>query len=879
MFLPLLRRILRLPLPRTDQRSAPADVDAELEFHLQMRVQELMTQGCSESEARAEALRRFGDFTEARSTLVRQGGSRALRRRWVVWLEDLGQDLRLALRGIRHRPGLAVTATVTLALGLGLTTTVLAVVNRLVLHPLPYPGAERFAMVWLADDRTAMQISPTLRMLGAWRARSAGLEWIEAHNQEELLLESGETAELVPTRSVTPGLLPALGAGVVLGRGIEPSDTTAGAPPVALLSWGAWQRRFGGVRDAIGSPVRLDGKIATVVGVVERGFDLTPMDGGTRAEFWLPLGGPGKDEESAAILLRRRPGITPASVTGELRAALAAEGITSDLLEKFKPTSSDPGEFADEDRERGLWLLTLAVGLVLGVACANVAALLLGQSAVRAREFGVRAALGAGRGRVMRQLITEATFLGGLGGAAGLAVAHAALWLTRVTRPENLLTLDDVAIDPQVMFLALGLTLLVAILFGLAPAWAASRTDAATAMVGRIQRSMDNRFSRSLRSVLVIGQLAASLALVSGAGLLLKSFVAQRNLPLGLDPVGLGWVDIDISSRVVPVSAERAAITEQALAAVAAMPGVEAATLAGDSPLGYGVMNAEFLIDGRPLPGQPTSVLIPTRSIGPGYFETIGSHLVRGRSPDSRPGSTEIVIDAVTARQFFPGGDAIGSRIRFSREAPWRTIVGVAPEQRTLLGAFQTGPFVFVPLDSGERSGAVILRARGSLSLERVSAFIRGVDSRIRIRSVQTAEAALAERLAGRRFTMTIVMGFAGLALLLAAVGLYGVVALAVTQRAYEIGVRMALGAHPAKVRLLVLREGAIRVIIGLALGLLLVAGSGRLLRGLLSGASTWDPAVWAGAAAVLAVAGILACWVPARRASRIDPMIALRAE
>jgi len=875
--LPLWRRLFRLPTP--DPRRAAAEVDSELEFHLQMRVDELVALGMTEDDARTEALRRFGNLGHARGELTRDGASRARRSRLALWIEDLRQDLRLSLRSIRRRPVLAAVATVTLALGLGLTTTVLAVVNRLVLHPLPYPGSDRFATVWLASDQTAMRISPTVRMLGAWRAHAPGAEWIEAHSEEQLLLEGGDVAELVQTRTVTPGLLPALGARVAVGRGIEPVDTTAGAPLVTVLSWGAWQRRFGGEQDALGRTVRLDGKIATVVGVLPKGFDLSPMDGRARAEFWLPLGGPGKGEESASMLVLRRPGVPVETITAELGAALTAEGITSDLLERFRPRASDPGEFADEDRERTLWLLTLAVALVLAIACANVAALLLGQAAVRAREFGVRAALGAGRGRVMRQLVTEAGLLGTLGGVAGFAVANAALWLMRATRPENLLTLDDVALDPRVTLVELGLTLAVAILFGLAPAWAVSRADASAALVGRVKRSLDSRFGRSLRSALVVGQLAASLVLVCGAGLLVRSFVAERNIPVGFEPAGLGWVKFSLSERLVPNAAERVAIAEEARAAVSRMPELGTVALAGDSPLGYGIIQGEFLIDGRPLPDRETESLIPFNQIGPGYFEAIGARLEAGRPPDPKAAATEVVIDAATARQFFPAGDAVGSRIRYGRTNPWKTIVGVAPRQRALIGAFEDAPFVFELPWEGAGMETLIVRATGDVPLQRISALVRATDPRIRIRSAETAESALDERLAGRRFTMTIMIGFAILALLLAAVGLYGVVALAVSQRTYEMGVRIALGAAPSRVRLLVLREGGVRVAIGLGLGFVLLIALGRLLRGLLSDVHAWDPVVWGAAAAALALAGVLACWIPARRASRTDPMIAIRAE
>ena len=616
----------------------------------------------------------------------------------------------------------------TLALGLGLTTTVLAVVNRLVLHPLPYPGSDRFASVWLAANQTAMRVSPTLGMLGAWRAHSPGAEWIEAHSREELLLEEGETAELVQTRSVTPGLLPALGARISAGRGIEPSDTAAGAPPVVVLSWGAWQRRFGGSRNLIGRTVRLDGKMATVVGVLEKGFDLSPMDGSARAEFWLPLGGPGTREESAWILLRRRAGVPVDVITTGLVAALEAEGVTSDLLESFHPIVYDPFEFGDENRDRTIWLLTLAVALVLAVACANVAALLLGQAAVRTREFGVRAALGAGRGRVMRQLVTEAALLGGLGGGAGLAVAQGALWLMRVTRPENLLTLDDVTLDPRVTLAELGLTMLVAILFGIAPAWAASRTDAAAALVGRVKRSLDTRFGRSLRSGLVVAQLAASLVLVSGAGLLVRSFIAERSIPLGFEPAGLGWVSLSLTERVVPAAGGARGHSRRGTRRHC--PDAGGAGRRARRRFAGRLRHPPRRIPDRwpTIAGSADRNADPFPAVGADYFEVIGTRLEAGRPPDSKPGSEEIVIDATTARHFFPAGDAVGSRIRYGRKDPWKTIVGVAPHQRALLGAFPDGPFVFEPPFGGDRSGALIVRAGGDPPLQHISALIRATD-------------------------------------------------------------------------------------------------------------------------------------------------------
>jgi predicted permease len=879
MFLPSLRRLFRLP--RYTAESAGTDVDSELAFHLQMRVDELRALGMPEEEARREALRRFGDMAEARASLVRRGGRQVRRRRWTGWLLDLGQDIGFAVRGLRRRQGFATVAVATIGLGLGLTTTVLAVVNRLILHPFPYPDAERLAFVALASDETRIQISPTLDMLGAWSRSRQNQAWIAGYNSEQLLLEAGEIAELVQTKSVTPDLLRQLGARIALGRGFQTADTAAAAPLVTLLSWNTWQRRYGGAPDVLGKTVRINGKVAVIAGVVGQGFDLTPLDDAARAEFWLPLGGRGASAgQSASILLLRKPGVSIAQTTAALQATLKSSGISSEMLKEFAPRAMDSNSRRDHGREKTLWLLTFAVAMVLAVACANVAALLLGQSAIRAQEFGVRAALGAGRGRVIRQLITESTVLGSLGGIAGLGIAALALWITRISRPDNLLALDDVSIEPRVMLFALGATLIVAMLFGAAPAWAAARGDAAASMLGRIRRTFDTRFGRSLRGMLVVGQLAGSLVLVSGAGLFLRSFLRDRNLPIGFEPRGLGWVQLDVPRDQVPVAAVRAALVHEAAAAIRALPGIDEIGLSSDPPLGYGIMQGEFLIEGQPVPDKEAKALIPMRVVDGGYFSTIGMRLDAGRLPDPSPNSREIVMDSWSARKFFPRGNAVGARVRYGRkDAEYHTIVGLVAEQRQLLGGFEDMPSLYVPMTAEDYVGTFNLRGHGAGFLDKVSAAIRKVDPRIRIRSVVTAQSALDERLAPQKFTMTVVTGFAALALLLAAVGLYGVIALAVSQRTYEIGVRIALGAAPGGVRLMVLREGLARIGIGLGLGFGLILALGRILKSLIAGTPVWDPAVWTAGAAVLAAAGLLACWVPARRASRIDPMIALRSD
>jgi predicted permease len=875
--LPEWRRVFRLPNPNPD--AASGEIDGELEFHLEMRVAELVAGGMPEPEARVEARRRFGDLADARETLTHGAREQARLNRVTTAVADFGRDLQHAGRGLRRRPGLTAVAIGILALGIGLTTAVLTVVNRLILNPLPYSAADRLAVVLLASESTAMQLSPTLRLLEIWRQSPAPVDWLEATNSEELLLEDGETAELVQTRAVTPGLLPALGAPLVAGRGLTRADAVPGAPPVALLAWGAWQGRFGGA-DMVGRSIRINGELATVVGVLGRGFDLTAIDGRGKTEIWLPIRtGPAEGDRSVVVLLRRRPGALAGSITNDLRAATVAAGLKSEMLDKFKPTVQRPEVLSDSGRARSLWLLAIAAALVLAVACANVAALMLGQAAARAQEFGIRAALGAGRGRVSRQLVTESVFLGGLGGIGGLIVAAAALAVTRAVRPGSLLMVDEIGLDWSMLATAVGVALVATLGFGTAPLWAVSRQDGAAALVGRLRQSFDTRFGRSFRGGLVVGQLALSVVLLVGAGGLLRAFLRERSIPTGFDARGLAWISTEVPARYAPTAALMKPVAEGILEAARGVPGVTAAAIAGDPPIGYGLMEGTFLIEGRPVPAQPTKILIPIRTVTPAYFATIGMP-VQGRTFSEDSNRTEIIIDTATARRFWPNGGAIGSRVRFDQEGvdQWRTIVGVVPESRAWLGAFEDAPFVYTA--EVDRYGPTLLvRVADPDRLGAVSQAIRQADSRVKIRNVTAAESALDALLASRRFATTIVIGFAGLGLLLAAVGLYGVVALAVNQRTYEFGVRIALGAAPASVLAMVLRQGAGRVAAGLVVGIILAGAGGELARRVTALLPAADPLVFLVAGSILGGTGILACWLPARRASRVDPLVALRSD
>lgn len=886
--LPEFRRLFRLPTPRPDE--AAGQVDTEVEFHLAMRIEELKARGLSQADAEAEAARRFGNVERARAELAAADQATAARISRATWFGDLLRDLRFAARELRRQPAFTLTAIVVLGLGIGLTTTMVSLFNRLALHPLPYPHADRLANVQLASGSGAhgISISPDRAMRDV-AARTPGVERVYAHSVEQAMVEVGDTPDVAATRMVSIGLLDDFGARLLIGRHFAPEDTAAG-PLTTILAHATWQRRFGGRPDIVGRTVRIEGRVATIIGVLRPGFDLTSIDGRARAEFWLPLRTdllpPGQDR--TALVVRLAPGAAPSKVARAIDAGLKAANPASPMLTHFRTELQGAEDLVGKDLRRTLALFLAAVGLVLMVACANIAALLLGQAAARAQEFGVRAALGAGRGRVVRQLLAESGLLGVVGAGAGVLVTTGMLRLARALRPDNLLTIDDVTVSGATLAIAAAVALAATLVFGLAPLWAVARADAAASVVGRARRSHDGRHAGRLRSGLVTGQLALTLILLVGAGLLVKSFVKQRTRDIGIRVEGLAQVEISLPERLFPTPTRREAVVQDLVARIRRVPGVAGVSPANDGPTTFGAMQAEFLPEGKPWPDQPQPTFMPTRVIAPDYFAVAGQRLVAGTTfhidTASRAStiSREIIIDEATARRVWGRVDVIGQRVRLGRDAKDQgsTIVGVAADVHTSADGFFAGvPMVYFPRSPGEAGVSMVVRLTRSEALAAVSRAVRDTDPGLRIRSATTVADALAESAAGDRFTMAIIAFFSIVSLVLASVGLYGVIAYAVRQRQFEFGVRLAIGALPERLRLMVLREGLVRIGAGVVLGLLGSAALVRAIRSMLFQTSPWDPWVFAGAAVLISMVGLGAAWIPAVRASRADPLAAIRSE
>ena len=882
--LPEFRRVFRFGFRRPD--AAPGDIDAEVEFHLKMRVHELMARGWSEAAARTEAVRRFGDVTTARAELIATHRTRSRIANRIDWLADLGRDLRFAARELGRNWSFAAVAVGVLGLGIGLTTAMVSLFDRLALHPLPYPNADRLAVAWFVAGTVehSMRINPD-RASRTAMATVPGVERVDAHQPAQSMVDIDGTPEVIPTRLVTIGMLEGLGAKLAAGRGFLPEDSSAASPLVTILSHTSWTRRFGHRADVVGRTVQVDGQVATIIGVFQPGFDLTSIDHSARAELWLPLRASLTDptQDRTEVLLTLAPGARAAAVAAAIDARLkAGAGAEDNFLKSFHPALLGANELVDDSLRKTLSLLLAAVGLVLVAACANVAALLLGQAVGRSQEFGVRSALGAGRGRVIRQLAAESTLLGGLGAIAGIVVTVAVLALARRFRPEDLLTIDDVQISAATFLIAAALTLGATLCFGLAPIWAVSRTDAATALVGRARRSLDTRGAGRLRSGLVVGQIAITLVLLLGAGLLIKSFVREMTLPLGFEATGLAEVSMSLPEREFPTAARRDQVVREVVERVRRVPGVTMVTAAANGPLNFGVMQAEFLPADRPWPAADPKAFFPTWSIGPDYFAVIGLRLVAGATISPDTAAREIIIDEATAvRVWGTAAAAVGQRVRFGRDNKdtGSTVIGVAASLRSVAVDFAGAPTVYRRMETGDVGETLLIRSTGASPIRAVSRIIRETDPGLRIRSAATISDLLAERTAGTRFTMAIVVFFSVLSLGLALVGLYGLIAFAVRQRHFEFGVRLAIGAVPSRISAMVLRDALLRIGAGLGVGLLGSAGLVRLIRSMLYQMSPWDPWVFGGAAVLLGVVGIGAAWIPARRASQVDPLVAIRSE
>lgn len=821
------------------------------------------------------------------------------------------QDLRYGMRMLLKKPGFTLIAVVTLALGIGANAAIFSVVNSVLLRPLPYAEPDR--LVFISDSAPGFGI-PKFGLMEAeflrLREEVRSLERVALYTSTTLTLTGAGEPERVSSGTASGDFFAVLGVPLPLGRTFKLEEEPKGGSSVVILSHGFWQRKFAANPAALGQSLTLDGRSYTIVGVLPQGFKSPPELQSERAvELWVP---PGYELASPCcshglnVIGRLRAGQTLEQAQAETSAIIA--GVIRDYPEAYPKDGSSQtliNPLAQEivgDLRRGLWVLLAAVGFVLLIACANVANLLLARSEARQKEIAIRTALGAGPARIIRQLLVESMLLAIIGGGLGLLLAAWGVGLLPTLGSENIARLREIALDARVLGFTMGMTLLTGVVFGLAPAFQATKFDLHTALKegGRPSRpSASTRGRGRLRSVLVVAEVALSLVLLVGAGLLIRSFWRLQQVDTGFRADQLLTMRLYPPASTYPNDQRVATLYENLLQRVRSLPGVKDAAVAGGVPIGDRNGATLMQTEGQPFELNPLNTA-EWRVVSPDYFRTLGVRLLRGRfleDHDQDQATAVAVINETLAHAHWPNEDPLGRRIRLLNKAPERattvflTVVGVVADVKNGGLTEPARQEVYVPLR--QRAAAIAsmglgqqqmsLAVRTSVEPMNLVNAIRqevwALDRNIPVTGLRTMEQILESITVQPRFN-TILLGiFAAVSLLLAAVGIYGVLSYSVTQRTHEIGIRMALGASSRDVLKLVVKQGMRLALLGVALGLVASFGLTRLLSNLLFGVGATDPLTFAGIALLLMSVALLACYIPARRATKVDPLAALRHE
>ena len=843
--------------------------------------------------------------------LIRMLRHRSIRSVIVSWLRQpfssnpLGQDLRYAIRAFRKNPGFAAAAILSLAIGIGANTALFSVANALLLRPLPYKDADRLVILW--------NRSPGLGITEDWFSTAQYFDIKSGHPgfEEVAIAIGGNTTltsegepERVGTIRISSNLLPMLGVAAESGRIFVPEEDAPGRAATAVLSYGMWARRFGSDPRVIGKSITLNGQGYQVIGILPRSFSLPrevlpTLGGAEQADILVPLplsaAAPRvRDHEDYNIIGKLKRGVLLPQAQAEMDTLTAR--LRRDYPEVYPPNGGLTFgivpllEQVVGDVRRPLYILLGSVGFVLLIACANVANLLLARAVARQREIAVRAALGAGRGRIVRQLLTESVLLAFCGGVLGVLLAVWSLRWIHVLGPRSVPRLADIGIDGRVLLFTLLISFLTGILFGLAPALRVSHIDLNATLKDASRGSAGGDAlwgrGRNLRRWLVVSELALSVVLLIGAGLLLRSFARleevnpgfnpQRVLTFGLTLIGRKYTDPQVAVRSYRQLWER----------FMQLPGVTATGGTTALPLTQTYAWTPILIEGRTPPPGEEFINADARIVSGNYFQTMEIPLLRGRffnEQDTPSNPPVTLIDERMAREFWPGQDPVGKRIRYVQSnIPWHLIVGVVG--RVKHDSLDSDPrivFYLPQTQSPARTLSVVLRSRSDPAAltAAVKKEIRELDPDLPMYSVRTMEQGVNLSLARRRFSMLLLGIFAGVALALSAIGIYGVMAYLVNQGTRDIGIRIALGSTPGGILSLVVRQGMTLAFFGVVLGLAAALAFSRLMRSLLFGITATDAVTFAVIPGVLILVALLASYIPARRAAQVDPMLSLRCE
>jgi putative ABC transport system permease protein len=797
--------------------------------------------------------------------------------------DEMFQDLRYGVRMLFKTPGVTFVAVLTLTLAIGANTAIFSVVNAVLLRPLPFPEPERIVRLWESHPPTNLpQTSVAPPNFLDWRSQSQVFTQMAAYREDGFNLQAGDEPRRVNGARVTVDFFSVLGMKPAAGRAFTPQENAPGGERVVILSHASWQKSFAGDQRFVERQIKVDGQPHTVVGIMPPGFRFPQDD----VELWLPYAlDPNSDRRSPflRVLGRLRPGATLVQARSELETiALRLEHAYPDSNKGWRVFMLPLHEAISGQVQRPLYILLGAVLFVLLVGCANVANLLLSRNAAREREMAIRAALGAGRWRIVRQLLTESLLLAFLGGAGALLLAAWGVKLLATLGPRNIPRLNEAALDLPVLGFTLAVALLTGLIFGMAPAWQHVRLNLNTTL--KEGARMAGGSARRLRQLLVVAEIALALLLLIGAGLMIKSFVRLQQVAPGFDAQRALTMELNLAPAKYARAEQRTAFLQQVLERLKALPGVEVAgathrlPLRGNSGMGY-------QIEGRPASAPGGRDRVNFRSVTPDYFRTIGTALVAGRTfteEESWQRSNAVIINQKFQRLHWPDENPLGKRIRLGGVDPPLTVVGITADVKESGLGVDTEPSVYVPYVRMPAQQMTLVLRTGSepLSLAAAaSAGVRQIDAEQAVSGISTLENLVSETVAQPRFNTWLLALFALLAVLLAAVGIYGVMAYAVAQRTQEIGLRMALGAQPRDVVKLVIGQGMKLVAFGVALGLLAALGLTRWLKTLLFSVEVTDPLTYAVIAVLLAAVALVACYLPARRAMKVDPLIALRHE
>lgn len=858
------------------------DLHDEMSMVLEMEIADRIASGMAPAKARRTALMKL----EMQKTKERYRDQRGLPK-----LETFLQDFRYGLRMMKRNPGFAAVALLTVALGIGANTAMFSAINSVLLRKPPFHDPDRLVMLWEKNPSLegflAERLPVRLQSYLYWKQQSHSFQDMSAALLDAVNLSGMDKPERVEHGAISSNFFSVLGISPAIGRAFTPEETTGSSARVAIISYGTYQREFGGAKDILERHVIINGVEHRIVGVLPRSFHLTAMWAGfeqPKPEVWTPLNtSPNQpisesQQNILSVYARLKPGVALQQARTEMTL------IETQLVQQFPKNYQNFGanvftlysEDVATDLRRSLLVLQLAVGFVLLIACVNVANLLLARAAGREREIALRLALGATRLRLVRQVLVESLVLGGAGACAGLLLAWCGIYILPKLAPEDVHGLHEMSLDFRVLAFTALAAIGAALLFGLAPAFHAARQKINSSLNPGM-RGDQGGMSRRFRTGLVMVEIALALVPLTGAGLMIRTLRALNALDLGIQPQNVIDGGVALPAVQYKTAAQVLAFCNQLLEKVSALPEVESAALSGSPPM-ESVGYVTFHLEGET---ADRTQAVDSQPVSDGFFRTMGTPLLQGRDftrEEAEKGAKVLVITQSLAKSLWPGQDPIGKVMIFGDNRP--VVIGVVPDRRILALGPEAQQNVYYPQRTLQTMVLIARARRNTAGLEKdLQQQLQSLDKNLPIYDLHPLTQVVHDSLAQQRFTMSLLMAFAGFALVLAAVGLYGVLAYSVAQRTREIGIRMALGARAHDVLRMVLRQGLLAATVGIVVG---VAGSMALTRAmasLLFGVRAYDPLTFAIAPLALVCVALLASYLPARRAAKVDPMVALRYE